>query len=61
MSEHHDDPIPIHGLGPCAGCHHDPACGYASVTIGDVEYWLCHTDDHSCYVRLPEDVLAPWF
>lgn len=40
------------GLGPCGGCGHDPACGFASVSKGDVEVWLCHADDHSCYVGL---------
>jgi len=36
----------VKGLGPCVTCGHDPACGWSQV--GDD--WLCHTDDHSCYV-----------
>ena len=36
-------------IGPCAGCTHDPACGYASVTVQGETFWLCHDDDHSCY------------
>lgn len=38
------------GLGPCAACGHDPACGYASTwNERDGERWFCHDDDHSCY------------
>lgn len=41
-------------IGVCAGCGHDPACGYASVTQGGETFWLCHDDEHSCYVPSPE-------
>lgn len=39
----------VFGLGPCAACGHDPACGFSSVSRGDTEEWYCHTNDHSCY------------
>lgn len=33
----------------CVGCGHDPACGWASITIDDIERFYCDADDHSCY------------
>lgn len=48
---------------PCAFCDHDPACGVASVFREQPvtkhksiyrdgqSFWLCHTDDHSCYEK----------
>lgn len=33
----------------CAKCGHDPACGEASITIGDTTRHYCHASDHSCY------------
>lgn len=33
----------------CGLCGHDPACGFASVEVGDDITYLCHEDDHSCY------------
>lgn len=42
----YEDPV----IGPCP-CGHDPACGYASVTLNGETTWLCHDDDHSCYVQ----------
>ena len=38
-------PDDLNGLGPCAACGHDPACGWAQVN----DDWLCHTDDHTCF------------
>lgn len=35
----------VKGLGPCARCGHDPACGWSRIN----DAWLCHTDTHSCY------------
>lgn len=35
--------------GPCAGCDHAPACGFASVEQDGKQWWYCHTSDHSCY------------
>lgn len=50
---HPDD---LHGLGPCAACGHDPACGWSQIG----EDWLCHADDHSCYQLVqPFDVRLP--
>lgn len=39
--------------GACAGCGHDPACGFASVHFRDEELWFCHADDHTCYLMSP--------
>lgn len=47
----------LHGQGPCAGCSHDPACGYASVWHDGKEDWFCHAEDHSCYVPGPPSEL----
>lgn len=39
--------------GACGSCGHDPSCGYASVWTSDSgTTWLCHDDDHSCYVEI---------
>lgn len=35
--------------GPCALCGADPARGFASITVADVERWYCHDDDADCY------------
>lgn len=45
-----DDSDPVHGLGPCVCCGHDPACGYSAIDRGAGNEWLCHTGSHSCYV-----------
>lgn len=39
----------MNGVGPCALCEHDPACGSASVQRDEEIVYLCHEDDHSCY------------
>lgn len=48
--------------GPCGSCGHDPACGFASITVDDVETWLCHSDDgadaHSCYANAGQERVA---
>jgi hypothetical protein len=42
--------------GACCACGHEPACGFASVTVGDETRWYCHEDDHSCYGPMPAPV-----
>jgi hypothetical protein len=44
--------------GPCAACGHDPACGFASVSIGDDERWYCHDDDCDCYSTAGAEAIA---
>lgn len=51
----------LNGLGPCAACGHDPACGYASIAQGDgPERWFCHTEDHSCYMQQSTPLQLAW-
>lgn len=57
------EPMDQQGRGPCAGCGHDPACGFASVYRDGVERWLCHCDSHSCYApagwNVMQSVVSP--
>lgn len=36
---------------PCSSCSCDPACGFASITVGDETRWYCHDD--ACPVDSP--------
>lgn len=40
----------------CVLCGHDPSCGYATNTAGEL---LCHSDSHSCYTAWTRDGKRP--